>query len=49
MAETRPRFDQDIRDGAVRTVRETGKPIHDGTLGNWVAKDRAQRGEDTAG
>jgi transposase-like protein len=27
MAETRRRFDQDFRDGAVRLVRETGKPI----------------------
>jgi transposase len=38
----------------VRIVRETGKPvaqvardlgIHEGTLGNWVNKDRAERGE----
>lgn len=27
MAETRRRFDQDFKDGAVRLVRETGKPI----------------------
>src|SRR5215207_3678474 len=27
MAETRRKFDQDFRDGAVRLVRETGKPI----------------------
>jgi transposase len=49
MAETRRKFDQDFRDGAVRIVRETGKPIaqvardlgiNDGTLGNWVAKAR---------
>jgi transposase len=49
MAETRRKFDQDFRDGAVRIVLETGKPIaqvardlgiHDGTLGNWVAKAR---------
>jgi transposase len=55
MAETRRRFDQDFRDGAVRIVRETGKPIaqvarelgiNHGTLGNWVAKDRDRRGED---
>ena len=48
MAETRRRFDQDFRDGAVRLVRETGKPIaqvarelgvNDGTLGNWVNQD----------
>ena len=44
-------FDPQFREGAVRIVRETGKPIaqiardlgvHPGTLGNWVAKDRAQ-------
>ncbi len=55
MTETRRRFDQDFRDGAVRIVRETGKPIaqvarelgiNHGTLGNWVAKDRGRRGED---
>ena len=49
MAEARRTFDQDFRDGAVRIVQETGKPIaqvardlgiHDGTLGNWVAKAR---------
>ena len=48
MAETRRQFDQDFRDGAVRIVRETGKPIaqvardlgiNAGTLGNWVNKD----------
>jgi transposase len=55
--ETRRKFDQEFKEGAVRIVRETGKPIaqvarelgiHDGTLGNWVAKDRASRadGED---
>ena len=27
MAETRRRFDHDFREGAVRLVRETGKPI----------------------
>ncbi len=55
MPETRRRFDPDFRQGAVRIVRETGKPIaqvarelgiHDGTLGNWVAKDRATCGLD---
>ena len=52
MTETRRRFDQDFRDGAVRLVRETGKPIarvardlgiKDGTLANWVALDRHRR------
>ena len=54
MAETRRKFDQDFREGAVRLVRETGKPIaqvardlgvNEGTLGNWVNADRRRRGE----
>ena len=54
MAETRRKFDQDFREGAVRLVRETGKPIaqvardlgiNPGTLGNWVDADRRRRGE----
>jgi transposase len=53
MPESRRRFDQEFRDGAVQIVRETGKPIaqvarelgiHEGTLGNWCAKDRERRG-----
>ena len=52
MAEIRRKFDQDFREGAVRLVRETGKPIaqvardlgiNPGTLENWVTKDRRQR------
>jgi transposase len=58
MAETRRRFDPEFRAGAVRIVRETGKSIaqvardlgiNDGTLANWVKKDREARGEAEAG
>ena len=54
MAETRRKFDRDFREGAVRLVRETGKPIaqvardlgiNEGTLGNWVNAERRRRGE----
>ena len=52
MPETRRKYDPEFKEGAVRIVWETGKPIaqiardlgiHAGTLGNWVAKDRAER------
>jgi len=52
MAESRRKFDEDFRRGAVRIVRETGKPIaqvarelgiNEGTLGNWCGKDRRSR------
>jgi transposase len=54
MAETRRKFDRDFKQGAVRLVRETGKPIaqiakdlgiNAGTLSNWVVKDRAAQGD----
>ena len=54
MAETRRKFDSDFREGAVRLVRETGKPtaqvarelgVNEGTLGNWCAQDRRRHGD----
>jgi transposase len=52
MAEARRKFDQDFKEGAVRLVNETGKPvaqiardlgINPGTLANWVNMDRKRR------
>ena len=52
MTDTRRKFDQEFRAGAVRIVRETGKPVaqvardlgvNEGTLGNWVATERRAR------
>jgi transposase len=54
MPEKRRWFDREFREGAVRIVRETGKPIaqvaadlgiNPGTLGNWVKQERVERGE----
>jgi transposase len=48
----RRKFDREFKEGAVRIVRETGKPIaqvarelglNEGTLGNWVNQDRRKR------
>jgi transposase len=52
VAEKRKRYDREFRDGAVRIVEETEKPIaqiardlgvNEGTLGNWVQRARAER------
>ena len=55
MGQARRKFDEDFKIGAVRVVRESGKPIaqvarelgvNEGTLGNWCARDRRRaRGE----
>jgi len=52
MPEKRTKYDREFRAGAVRIVNETGRPIaqvarelgvNEGTLGNWVARDREKR------
>ncbi len=52
MSEKRKKYDQEFREGAIRIVEETGKPIaqiardlgvNEGTLGNWVARARQAR------
>ena len=54
MSEKRRRYDRTFREGAVRIVRETGKPVAqvardlgivEQTLGNWVKQDKIERGE----
>lgn len=59
MSEKRQTHDSEFKDGAVRLVLDTGRPIaaiareinvHPGTLGNWVARAReAERPESLSG
>ena len=52
MPEKRKKYDAEFREGAVRIVEETRKPVaqvardlgvNEGTLGNWVNQARAAR------
>ena len=54
MSHLRRKYDPEFRAGAVRIVRETRRPIAEiarelgigaGVLGNWVRRDRIERGE----
>ena len=54
MSYTRRKHDPEFRAGAVRIVRETRRPIAEiarelgigaGVLGNWVRRNRIERGE----
>ena len=52
MSTRRAKYDREFREGAVRIVEETKKPVaqvardlgvNEGTLGNWVQRARAAR------
>jgi transposase len=52
MPEKRMKYDRELGEGAIGIVNETGLPIaqiarelgvNEGTLGNWVARDREKR------
>ncbi|MDE0608060.1 MAG: transposase [Acidimicrobiaceae bacterium] len=52
MSRLRRNFDREFGDGAVWIVKETGRPVahvarelgvNEGTLGNWVRRDAAER------
>ena len=52
MPEKRKKYDREFREGAVRIVNETNRSVaavardlgvNEGTLGNWVARDREAR------